>query len=711
MRPDTPLRVAALLVALSMPTVAAVAATCSAPTFGSPEGSLTGSGPGAVALGDLDGDGDLDAIVTNLPGPSLSVLLGRGATRLDPPTTRTLPMDHVPLALVLGDFNGDLHRDVAVASGGPEVGTLDVLLGAGDGTFGDARSVPAGPGTRAIPVALVAHDFDGDGDQDVAVAVLDGLESGSISLLFGDGTGGFGPPVHLPLAQSPVSVVVGDFDSGGGADLAVVTVNPFDRSGRVELLLGDGVGGFAPGAVVPVVPSPVGEVVGDFNGDGRLDIVTASRHLERDNPLSILLGDGAGGFEARVVSPALVTPRALAAADFDSDGRLDVVVLDERGPALTVLEGDGAGGFAAPAVLPLPTGRPTSVAVGDFDADGRVDVVATAFPYSLFVVPNFCGNAADVGVTSSDSPDPAAPRHPVTYTFHVTNHGPDRAGVTLDLAYPVGTNVKDWGTTRGGCTYVSTVRLVTCSVGNLSGSPPGDTATVRLVLEPEHAGPVSVTGTLHTQVVDPVAVNDVVTETTDVRLLGGRMVRLTTTSAGGALLEWLAGDAQTGYVVGRMAGGSTTVLVGPDAPLPATATSFMDPAPVDGQVNCYVVAPVDADGRVWGLSEMLCLYEVASPTGGPVSFTVKLDGDAVLQWIGPGGQTAYVLVAYPLDGSPISQTTFGPGATGAGQSHHGVPTCWVLFPVDGSIAMGNSSALCGVPGVKSLSDLFGPPRP
>jgi len=160
-------------------------------------------------------------------------------------------------------------------------------------------------------------------------------------------------------AYQPSSVAVGDFNGDGKPDL--VTAN--DRDNNLSVLLGQGKGTFRLVARYPVGKNPNSVAVGDFNGDGKLDLVTAN-YL--GNSVSILLGNGDGTFQAAVNYAGGNGP--VAVGDFNGDGKLDLVTTN------SVLLGKGDGTFKAAVNYAVGTG-PQSVAVGDFNGDGKLDLV------------------------------------------------------------------------------------------------------------------------------------------------------------------------------------------------------------------------------------------------------------------------------------------------------------------------------------------------
>ncbi len=249
--------------------------------------------------------------------------------------------------------------------------TFTVKQATPSNSFAVATGSPFAAG--ASPFSVAVGDFNRDGIQDLAVAD----EAGSqVTVLLGNGSGGFKPATGSPFAAgvNPFSVVTGDFNGDGIPDLATAD----EGSSFVTVLLGNGTGGFTPAAGSPfqVGSEPISLAVGDFNGDGIQDIVTVNRV---DGTVMVLLGKGAGAFTA-AASPYKVgaSPYAVAVGDFNGDGIQDVAVPDYDSGTLMVLLGTGAGAFKAAPGSPITVGaRPQFVVVGDFNGDDIQDV-ATA---------------------------------------------------------------------------------------------------------------------------------------------------------------------------------------------------------------------------------------------------------------------------------------------------------------------------------------------
>ena len=295
------------------------------------------------------------------------------STPFGPPATIALGESCQPTCLAAGDFDGDGHVDVLVGSAGSN--DVTVLLGDGRGGFRVGRSFPAGPNPNELFVA----DFDRDGKLDVAIANHD---SSNVTILLGDGKGAFRPGPGSPLTvrsrPHPHTVTGCDADGDGIVDLVIDSW----AENRLVLLKGDGRGGFAaPGVLIEVWRKPYRNAVArDLDGDGRCDLVAPTYDA---GVVTVLAGDGHGGFRARAPIVAGPAPFVVGVADLDGDGKLDLVfsnysgqISDPSKDALTFLLGDGKGGFRPGA--PLATGRgPFDVSTGDVDGDGIADA-ATA---------------------------------------------------------------------------------------------------------------------------------------------------------------------------------------------------------------------------------------------------------------------------------------------------------------------------------------------
>jgi hypothetical protein len=295
----------------------------------------------------------------------------------------SLPTGVDPQAVAVGDFNGDHAADLAVANQGFSDGTgsgMSIVRGKGDGTFQTVGTLSVGGG----PLAVAVGDFDGNGSLDLAVTYTsDGGASGAVAIFLGNGDGTFRPPTSFPVGADPRAVAVGDFN--GDARLDVATANTAD--GTVSVLWGNGDGTLQAALTFPVGPNPVGLAVADLAGNGRLALVTGNEGDAQGSGggVSILLGNGDGTFQAAVsygLGHAGPRPaaRGVAVADFNADGVPDLVTANDsdKGGTVSLLLGNGDGTFRRAVTFPVdltPFSNPLSLVAGDFTGDGRADVV------------------------------------------------------------------------------------------------------------------------------------------------------------------------------------------------------------------------------------------------------------------------------------------------------------------------------------------------
>ena len=193
-------------------------------------------------------------------------------------------------------------------------------------------------------------------------------------------------------AGSPIALATGDVDRDGDLDVMAARAN---GEGGFVLLRNDGAGRFDAPVSYPGTGSSSGIVLVDLNGDGNLDVaVTDSDALTTGNTVSIYLGDGAGAFgtrQATSVGSGTVVPIGIAAADFDSDGDIDLAVaaygFNTAGSTVILLRNTGNGSFAAPVSFPVASG-PYDLVAGDLTGDGRPDLVVAYESYTLSVLVN-----------------------------------------------------------------------------------------------------------------------------------------------------------------------------------------------------------------------------------------------------------------------------------------------------------------------------------
>ena len=269
-----------------------------------------------------------------------------------------------PYWVAEGDFNGDGNADLVTANVISD--NVSLLLGNGLGGFGAATNFAVGDGPKHVAVG----DFNGDGKADVATA---NYFSHNLSVLLGDGLGGFGAATNFGAGPTPYFLIVEDFNGDGNADLATANSNSSDRLGDgVSVLLGNGLGGFGAATIFAAGAGPTSVISGDFNGDGNADLVATNFYSDN---VSVLLGNGLGGFGA-ATNFAVVSPFSVTVGDFNGDGKADLATVHRYSNNVSVLLGNGLGSFSAAASF--AAGNETwAVTVADFNGDGNADL-ATA---------------------------------------------------------------------------------------------------------------------------------------------------------------------------------------------------------------------------------------------------------------------------------------------------------------------------------------------
>ena len=346
-------------------------------TFGFHADYETGVQPCFVAVADFNADGRNDVVTADDLGGEISVFMGRGDCTLAGCLVNQFAWN--PTSVVAGDFDGDGADDVAFANYGD--GSMSVLPGDGDGSFSPGIDTA----TDGQPWYLVSADFNRDGKLDLAAADTSATK---LQILLGKGNGSFNSHVDYSMgAWNAYCLEAGDFNADGKADLAA------GSSGYVRIFMGRGDGTFNPGSDVLIEggsfsTTPSSLTVGDFTGDGKQDIVTANGDVLA--PISVLVGNGDGTFVAHNEDPVSQDFSAIAAGDFNGDGKQDVVVALSGDPSVAVLLGNGSS-FALQDYYSMWDAAGALVS-GDFNGDGNVDIAAASDPGVSGVVSVLLGN-------------------------------------------------------------------------------------------------------------------------------------------------------------------------------------------------------------------------------------------------------------------------------------------------------------------------------
>ncbi|HEX6622788.1 MAG TPA: VCBS repeat-containing protein, partial [Pyrinomonadaceae bacterium] len=357
----------AMLPTAVLSSPAAVAAACTALNFKAARTYAAGTNPRSVAHADFDADGDLDLAVANYGSHNVSVLDGDGAGNFAPPSNVQAGTN--PREVTVADFNGDGRPDLITAN--ERSSSLSVILNAGGGAFGAAQTV----GVGAFPHSVAVADYNSDGKLDLVVGYGG---SSFISMLLGDGAGNFAPPTQHSLTSHIGAHQLGaaDFNADGKTDVFVVLAS--GGADNLAVLLGDGAGGLGEPKISLGGSNAVHGIAGDFNADGKVDVVTADSRPTSTGPVALMLGDGAGRFAFPLQFTAGGNPMAVAAGDFDGDSKTDLVAANEISNGVSFLAGTGGAGadaFAPAKHFGVGT-DPTALTVADFNRDGRPDIVS-----------------------------------------------------------------------------------------------------------------------------------------------------------------------------------------------------------------------------------------------------------------------------------------------------------------------------------------------
>jgi uncharacterized repeat protein (TIGR01451 family) len=491
------------------------AATFSGPTFTALPGS-TDPQANTLKLADMNHDGRLDTVVAldanqAATNGSVAVLLTDTAGQFGTPLVATI--GPAAFGLAIADFNGDTHPDVVTGVGTPN--TLRLLLGNGTGAL--TLSPISIPVSDAFLVE--AADLDGDGDQDVLARGA----SGDLILLRGDGAGNFASPVSLIAGPIGDSVVIGDFNEDSRPDIAVKLGVP-----AFAVLLANQSGGFG----APVNNTLGGSIsrlraIGDLNNDGFLDLATASGSADQNTGLvTVMLGNGSGGFGAETDVSAGSTVSDVTSADVNGDGFLDLIETFSPDFTVGVQLGTGSTTFAAPTRFVLPAS--TNVVVGDLNGDGRPEIVAGEDDGAVAVLRNVCGQPqANLGLTLVESADPVNEGSQFVYTVTLTNESDvDATNVQVTVAGEgaesrlVSNTASRPGTLDGDGT-----------IWNFPVIPANSTTTITYTIESLAGGVLSVAVGVTADTADPSPANNIAFETTTINAISRTLV-VTNTESG-----------------------------------------------------------------------------------------------------------------------------------------------------------------------------------
>ncbi|HUD12231.1 MAG TPA: Ig-like domain repeat protein [Terracidiphilus sp.] len=440
-------------------------------TFKAARSYVSGQQPASIASGILNGGKTQGLVVANYCGSDLTcasagnvaVFLpdASGAYRL----SSTYTVGAGPVSVALADLKGDKNLDIVVANRLDK--TVTVLMGAGDNTFRQPATFPL----AAAPVAIAVGDFNKDGKPDLAVLEDCGAstctEPGNVEILLGAGAGTFQSLLTYPVGFSPISLAVGDINGDKNLDIVVANRCGAEASclsaGSGTVLLGDGSGKFKAGTSLALGNSPSSIALGNLTGS-RLDLIVSR---STDNTVAVLKGNGDGTFQAAVPYRVGNKPGSLVVADFNGDGKADVAVANGSDSTASVLFGKGDGTLQPATAIAVGNSPASLTVIGSATAGHASLATANGASSSgvgteFTVLPEISGGTdfATFTLALTAGLDPSNVNDSVTFTATITGDGTDAPTQNVEFTYG-GTPISDCGGATGEPVTLSTVNTYT----------------------------------------------------------------------------------------------------------------------------------------------------------------------------------------------------------------------------------------------------------
>lgn len=330
----------------------------------------TGKEPSFLVTADFDLDGNLDLVAVNSAGNSFSILLGKGDGEFEDQRVTTVGAD--PICLAVEDFNRDQLPDLAVVNYADQ--TIMTFLNMGSGKFRFTGQVVK-PGK--IPINLTSADFDGDGNNDLAVS----MRYHKVVFFRGKGNGLFSEPKSVAVKGQPTGLITGDYNHDNLIDVAVALAGSGNTG--VQILWGKGKGDFHPSKVFRGGKQPLSIANIDANGDGFMDLITSSNSF---HSLTMVMNNKDGTFKGMPDFASGEFPKFVVVSDFTGDNIPDLAVSNSTLDTISVSLGKGDGTFTYPPIYHKVEEYPQGMAVGDFNKDGLPDVATASRDKNLISI-------------------------------------------------------------------------------------------------------------------------------------------------------------------------------------------------------------------------------------------------------------------------------------------------------------------------------------
>jgi hypothetical protein len=342
----------------------AASSSTSAPSFAATRNYRVGRNPGAVAIGDLNGDRKPDLAVVNSEGPSVSVLMNRGDGSFRAARNFPTGSEHDLLgAIAIGNLTRDRRPDLAISNVTKGRGII-VLTNKGGGRFRAERRFLS----NIHPVAVAIADLNGDKMLDL-IAVRFGADA--VSVLLNKAGGRFAAKVDYGTGAGPGSIAIDDLTGDDRPDL--VTTN--GNANTVSLLVNKGDGTFEPKRDFRTGRNPTADAIGDLNADGEPDVAVSNNW---SGTISVLTNSGGRSFKPRRDFPTAGGPDAVKIVDLNGDRRPDLANISPGRNSISILVNRGGGKFESRLDYAAGVGvEPASLAHGDLNDDGKVDLATT----------------------------------------------------------------------------------------------------------------------------------------------------------------------------------------------------------------------------------------------------------------------------------------------------------------------------------------------